>query len=92
MLDIRDQAIFSDYFILCSGESDRQLRALTNAIVEGAKEKAGARVWGIEGDAETGWVLIDFGPVIIHLFSPQKRAYYALEELWSDAHVVLHMP
>lgn len=92
MLDIREQAIFSDYFILCNGENERQLRALARAIAEDGREKAGVRPWGIEGDPETGWMLIDFGEIIIHLFSPDKRDYYSLEELWSDAHVVLRMP
>lgn len=91
LLDIRDQAVFSDYFIICSGESDRQLNALTDAVIAAAREKAGARPRGTEGEAESGWVLVDFGGVILHLFSPDKRDYYNLEELWSDGHVVLRM-
>ena len=91
MLDIREQAVFSDYFILCSGENARQIKALIDAVVENAKKKAGVRPWGLEGDPDTGWVLVDFGGVIIHLFSPEKRDYYNLEELWGDAHVVLRM-
>jgi ribosome-associated protein len=92
VLDIRDQALFADYFILCNGESDRQLRALMNAVVTGAKEKADTAPWGTEGEPENGWVLVDYGAVIVHIFSPEKRAYYNLEELWSDGHVVLRMP
>jgi len=91
LLDIREQAVFSDYFILCNGENPRQIKALIDAIVENAKKKAGVRPWGLEGDPNTGWVLVDFGGVIIHLFSPEKRNYYNLEELWADAHVVLRM-
>lgn len=91
LLDIRDQAVFSDYFILCNGENERQLRAMSRAIAEDAKETAGVRPIGTEGDPETGWMLMDFGNVIIHLFSPDKRNYYNLEELWGDAHVVLRM-
>lgn len=91
LLDIREQAVFSDYFILCNGENPRQIKALVDAVVENAKKNAGARPWGLEGDPDTGWVLVDFGGVIIHLFSPEKRDYYNLEELWSDAHVVLRM-
>ena len=91
LLDIREQAVFSDYFILCNGENARQIKALIETVVESAKKKAGARPWGLEGDPDTGWVLVDFGGVIIHLFSPEKRDYYNLEELWSDAHVVLRM-
>ncbi len=91
LLDIREKAVFSDYFILCNGENPRQIKALVDAVVENAKKKAGMRPWGLEGDPDTGWVLVDFGGVIIHLFSPEKRDYYNLEELWSDAHVVLRM-
>ncbi|HSM56547.1 MAG TPA: ribosome silencing factor, partial [Candidatus Sulfomarinibacteraceae bacterium] len=89
LLDIRDQAVFSDYFIICNGESDRQLRALTEAVIEIAREKANSRPRGTEGEPESGWVLVDFGGIIIHFFSPEKRDYYNLEELWSNAHVVL---
>ena len=91
LLDIREQAVFSDFFILCNGENPRQIKALIDAVVENAKKKAGVRPSGLEGDPDTGWVLVDFGGVIIHLFSPEKRDYYNLEELWSDAHVVLRM-
>lgn len=91
LLDIREQAVFSDYFILCNGENPRQIKALIDAVVENAKKKAGVRPSGVEGDPNTGWVLVDFGGVIIHLFSPEKRDYYNLEELWSNAHVVLRM-
>lgn len=91
LLDIREQAVFSDYFILCNGENPRQIKALIDAVVENAKKKAGVRPWALEGDPDTGWVLVDFGGVIIHLFSPEKRDYYNLEELWNDAHVVLRM-
>lgn len=91
LLDIREQAVFSDYFILCNGENPRQIKALIDGVVENAKKKAGVRPSGLEGDPDTGWVLVDFGGVIIHLFSPEKRDYYNLEELWSEAHVVLRM-
>lgn len=91
LLDIRDQAIFADYFLICSGESDRQLRALARSITADAKEEANVRARGIEGEAENGWILIDFGDLVVHLFSPDTRNYYDLEDLWHDAHVVLRM-
>jgi ribosome-associated protein len=92
LLDIREHAIFSDYFILCNGDNDRQIRALTDAVIEAARVKADIRARSAEGEAENGWVLVDLGSIIIHLFSRDRRAYYNLEELWSDAHVVLRMP
>ena len=91
LLDIREQAVFSDYFILCNGDNERQLRALTEAVTDAAHQKGGIRPRGSEGEAENGWVLVDLGNIIVHLFSPERRAYYSLEDLWSEAHVVLRM-
>lgn len=92
LLDIREHAVFSDYFILCNGDNDRQIRALTDAVIEAADKRSDVRPLNAEGEAESGWVLVDLGSIIIHLFSRERRAYYNLEELWSDAHVVLRMP
>jgi ribosome-associated protein len=91
LLDIRDQALFTDYFLLANGESERQLRALADGVTEDAKKKAELLPWGTEGDPESGWLLVDFGDLIVHLFDPAKRAYYNLEELWQDARVLLRM-
>lgn len=91
LLDVQDQIIFADYFLLCNGESDRQLKALVNGIVEDAKAEARQSPLGIEGSPDDGWMLVDFGDVIVHVFAPDKRDYYNLEELWRDARVVLRM-
>lgn len=91
LIDLREQAIFADYFLLCNGETDRQLRALANSVAGDAKKEAKTQAKSIEGSAEDGWVLVDFGDLIVHLFSPDMRDYYDLESLWTDAHVVLHM-
>ena len=91
LLDIRDKAIFTDFFLLCNGESYRQLEALADGVAEDAKKKASLQPWGVEGEADSGWILLDYGDLIVHLFSPDKRAYYDLEGLWGDAHVVLRM-
>lgn len=92
LLDIREHAVFSDYFILCNGDNDRQIRALTDAVIEAARKNADLQPRSAEGEAETGWVLVDLGSIIIHLFSRDRRIYYNLEDLWGDAHVVLRMP
>lgn len=91
LLDLKDQAVFADYFLICSADNDRQLRALSTSVTEDAKKEGKVIAGGQEGIAENGWVLIDFGDLIIHLFSPEKRAFYNLEDLWSEARVVLHM-
>jgi ribosome-associated protein len=90
-LDIREEVIFTDYFLICNGENDRQLKALADSIADDARKKADIAPWGIEGEPSSGWVLLDYGALIVHLFSPDKRVYYNLEDLWSNGHIVLRM-
>jgi ribosome-associated protein len=61
------------------------------SIAESARESAGIHPILMEGEAESGWVLVDFQDIMVHIFDPEKRAYYNLEELWDDAHIVLRM-
>lgn len=91
MLDIHAQAIFADFFVICSGESEPQLRALSQAALGEAKKQAGRMPKGVEGAPADGWVLVDFGDVVVHLFSPEKRHYYDLESLWHQGRVVVRM-
>lgn len=91
LLDITDQAIFTDYFVLCNGDNRRQINALADAVLEAARVKCERKPRGKEGDPAGGWVLVDFGDVIVHLFAEEQREYYNLEELWADAHVVLRV-
>lgn len=91
LLDLREQAVFADYFLICNGESDRQLRAMANSVAQDAKQKANALAKSVEGSPNSGWVLVDFGDLLVHLFSPDMRHYYDLEGLWDKAHVVMRM-
>ena len=91
LIDIQEQSVFTDFFLLCSGDNKRQLETLAENVALEAKQKAGAMPWGIEGEPESGWILVDFGGVIVHIFSPEQRLYYDLEDLWRDGHVVLRM-
>jgi ribosome-associated protein len=91
LLDIRDQAIFTDYFLLANADSSRQLQAMADGLLETAKKKAETLPWGVEGEPESGWMLVDFGDVVVHLFDPEKREYYNLEDLWREARVVVRM-
>jgi ribosome-associated protein len=86
-LDVRELSTFADVFIVATGRSDRQVRAIADSI-EAAAKQAGAPPLGIEGHAEGRWVLIDLDDVIVHVFTPQMRAHYDIERLWSDAAVV----
>src|SRR5947209_12780509 len=90
LLDIRDVTTIADYFVICSGNNVRQIRAIADAIDEQLEEQ-GATLLHREGDAETGWVLLDFGDVIVHIFGPKEREYYRLERLWSEAKTVVYL-
>ncbi len=90
LLDVHNLAPFADYFILCSGTSERMLDALAHTVVETAQKTTGLR-GRIEGIARAGWVLIDLGDIIVHLFAPEVRDYYALEELWAEGKVLIHL-
>jgi ribosome-associated protein len=90
LLDLRRMTLIADYFVVCNGQSSRQLRAIAQGIAESLKD-LGERPLRMEGTPESGWLLMDFGSVIAHIFSPELRAYYALEKLWQDAPVVVRM-
>ena len=84
MLDLQQLSYVADYFVICSGESDRQLKAILDAIDETLSREFN-REARIEGTPDTGWVLLDYGDVVIHIFSVALRDYYRIERLWSKA-------
>jgi ribosome-associated protein len=90
LLDIKEVANFTDYFVLCNGTSDRMLDALAKGVLEALKKDFKKR-GRIEGQSQEGWLVLDFGDVVVHLFSPDMREYYDLEELWSDGKVLLRL-
>lgn len=89
-MDIQEIATFTDYFVLCSGTSERMIESLADAVLENAKKEF-QLIGKKEGYAEGGWVLVDLGDVIVHLFSPEQRDYYRLEELWSQGKILLRL-
>jgi ribosome-associated protein len=89
-MDIQDIATFTDYFILCSGSSERMIESLADAVLENVKKEF-QMIGKKEGYAQAGWVLVDLGDVIVHLFSPEQREYYRLEELWSQGKILLRL-
>ena len=89
-MDIHETSILADYFVICSGTSDRMLDALMDAVTRQVRKVYRFKV-KIEGQPQEGWLLADYGDVIVHLFSPTKRDYYRLEDLWSEGKVVLHL-
>jgi ribosome-associated protein len=90
LLDIKEVANFTDYFVLCNGTSDRMLDALAKGVLEALKKDFKKR-GRVEGQSQEGWLVLDFGDVVVHLFAPETREYYDLEELWSDGKVLLRL-
>ena len=84
VLDVRDQTSVADYFVICEGETDRQVRAIADAMVAEAK-KLDRRPLAVDGYEDAGWVLLDFDSVLAHVFLPGERSYYDLEALWAPA-------
>ena len=84
VLDLRSTPAFTDFFILCSGQNQRQVKAIADAIEERLRA-AKVRPAHIEGYDRSEWVLMDFFTFIVHVFTPQTRAFYSLERLWGDA-------
>lgn len=88
LLDVRGICSFTDYFVICTGESERQLRAIGDEITRAVSAEgiAGGRM---QGDAASGWLILDFGSVVAHIFSPSQREFYKLEEMWQLGSQVL---
>lgn len=90
LLDLSGLTTLADYFIVCSGVSERQLDAIASGIIDGLREE-GVRPYGREGTPASHWVLVDFGSVIVHVFTPPERDFYQLEKHWSEARTVLRV-
>jgi ribosome-associated protein len=88
LLDINGIASFTDYFVICSGSSERMLDALAKGVLETTKKDYKKR-GRVDGKAMEGWLVMDYGDVVVHLFSPDMREYYDLEGLWNDGKVLL---
>ena len=83
-LDIRPLTFIADFFVICTVPTERQMRIVSDVLIQELK-KGGGQFRRREGTENSGWVLLDFGDLIVHLFSPKQRSYYRLEQLWSEA-------
>jgi ribosome-associated protein len=83
-LDLREVAGYTDYFVVCSGGSDRQAKAIHDGIHEGLKKQHGLLPRRVEGLGEARWILMDYLDVVVHVFTPDTRDFYRLEQLWGD--------
>ena len=87
-LDLRGMVGYADYLLICSGRSDRQVKAIHDAIHVGLKARHGLLPARVEGLTEAHWVLLDYLDVVVHVFTPETREHYRLEQLWGEAPVV----
>jgi ribosome-associated protein len=90
LLDLTSLTTLADYFVICSGGSERQLQAIGDGIVSSLRDEK-VRPYGREGTAASHWVLLDFGSVVVHVFTPPERDYYGLEKHWAEARTILRV-
>lgn len=90
LLDVSQLTSMADYFVICSGGSERQLGAIADGVSDRLREE-GVRPIGREGGSNSHWTLLDFGAVIVHIFAPPERDYYQLERHWSNAKTILRV-
>ena len=91
LLDIRGVSLIADYFVICSAGSERQTAAILKDLSERLLEEFGRKPLHTEGAADSGWVLLDYGDVIVHVFSASQRTFYNLEQLWSAATPIVRL-
>lgn len=90
MLDVRKATYLADFFVICSATSERQMTALSERI-QSKTDEIGVAVFNKEGTSDSGWVLLDYGDVIVHIFSAALRSFYHLERVWSDAATIVRV-
>ena len=90
LLDARNVCRFTDYFVICAGDTERQLRTIYDEVEQSLK-KEGVLPHQREGTLDSGWLLLDYGDVIVHIFNTVEREYYQLDKLWSEAKSVLRI-
>jgi ribosome-associated protein len=91
LLDTQEVCNFADYFVICTGESNRQITTIADAI-NSELRKLEVTPLHIEGEAESGWILMDYIDVIVHIFGPFERDYYQMEKLWENASTKVRVP
>jgi ribosome-associated protein len=89
LLDLRPDTVIADFFVVCTATSDRQIRALVDYVKVGIKEAYERKPFSVEGTPESGWELLDYGDVVIHIFLGETRRYYDLEGFWHHANVMV---
>ncbi|MSQ23527.1 MAG: ribosome silencing factor [Chloroflexi bacterium] len=91
MLDLQTVSLIADYFVICSAGSERQIAAVRDDILKTVRNLDPKRRMRVEGDSSCGWVLMDLGDVVVHIFGTDERDFYALDRFWSDARPVVQV-
>ncbi|MFQ5341666.1 MAG: ribosome silencing factor [Anaerolineae bacterium] len=91
LLDIRPVSLISDYFVIATGETRRQLSAVADTVLDTVKTSSGMKPLAVEGAADSGWIVLDYGSVVAHLFGPEEREYYKLEQFWEEATLIVRI-
>jgi ribosome-associated protein len=89
-MDISEISSFADFFVLCNGTSVRMLHSLADALMDSVKKEFQLHP-RLEGNASGGWLVLDMGDIVVHLFSPEQREYYNLEQLWERGKILLRL-
>jgi ribosome-associated protein len=90
LLDVRHISSLADYFVICSAAVERQVRAIADGVEE-ALDAVDVPPYKREGNPSDGWVLLDYGDVLMHIMSEEQRGFYRLEQLWEQAHIILRV-
>lgn len=91
LLDLRPNTLIADFFVICTGDNARQIRAIADNVREKIKEIAQELPFSVQGEAESGWVLMDYGNIVVHIMTIETRSYYDLEGLWHTANVLVRV-
>lgn len=87
ILDVSELTTLTDYFVVCSGNSDTQIKAIADSVEEELLEKAGEKAWKKEGLQARSWIILDFINTVVHVMSREKREFYNIEQMWNDAKI-----
>lgn len=87
LLDVSDLTTLTDFFVICSGNSETQIKAIADSIEDEVREQTGEKAWKKEGLQARSWIILDFINIVVHVMSQEKRDFYEIERMWNDAKV-----
>ncbi|MBO6537053.1 MAG: ribosome silencing factor [Balneolaceae bacterium] len=87
VMDVSDLTTLTDFFVICSGTSDTQIKAIADSVEEALRKQTGEKPWKKEGIQARNWIILDFINIVVHVMSREKREYYSIERVWNDARV-----